>query len=144
VEWRHNETMSTAFPTILVVDDDDDVRALAVAILHDAGYRPIPATNGDAAMMMMQSGLTVDLLFTDIVMPGDLDGFSLAYEAKLLHPDIKVLYTTGFAEISAGKLGRYVEGPMLKKPYRPATLASEVMRALGEAHRYEGYAAQRI
>jgi DNA-binding NtrC family response regulator len=129
---------------VLVVDDDDDVRALAVAILHDAGYRPIPATSGDAAMMMLNSGLVVDLLFTDIVMPGDLDGFSLAYEARLIYPEIKVLYTTGFAEISADKLGRYVAGPMLKKPYRPATLASEVMRALSETHYHEGYVVQPI
>src|SRR3954453_4340576 len=118
-----------ASPTVLVVDDDDDVRALAVAILHDAGFRPIPATSGDTAMMMLQSGLTVDLLFTDIVMPGELDGFSLAYEATLLHPDIKVLYTTGFADISADRLGRYVAGPMLKKPYRGGELAGEVMRS---------------
>src|SRR5438477_4039855 len=108
----HTGAMQRAVsPTVLVVDDDDDVRALAVSILHDAGFRPIPATSGDTAMMMLQSGLTVDLLFTDIVMPGELDGFSLAYEATLIHPEIKILYTTGFAEISADKLGRYVAGP---------------------------------
>lgn len=134
--------MRSAAPAILIVDDDDDVRALAVAILHDAGFRPIPATSGDSAMMMMLSGLTADLLFTDIVMPGELDGFSLAYEAKLIQPDIKVIYTTGFTDIFVDKLDRYVPGTMLKKPYRPAILAAEVMRALSEPHHHGAQATQ--
>jgi DNA-binding NtrC family response regulator len=119
--------------TVLVVDDDDDVRALAVAILHDAGFRAIPATNGDAALTMLQNGLVVDLLFTDIVMPGGLDGFSLAYEARQVQPDIQVLYTTGFTSLPKEVMKR-VPGRMLPKPYRPGVLASAVMETLSEPY----------
>jgi CheY-like chemotaxis protein len=122
--------MNIPAASVLVVDDDDDVRALAVAILHDAGYRALPAANGDAALTLLQNGLVVDLLFTDIVMPGELDGFRLAVEARRIQPDIKIVYTTGFAGFPARISGQVIAAPMLKKPYRPAELASEVMRAL--------------
>ena len=128
--------------TILVVDDDDDVRALAVSILHDAGYRAIPAGSGDIALNLLHGGLCVDLLFTDIVMPGELDGFALAYEAKQIYPDMKILYTTGFSGFSASKAPIY--GKILNKPYRPSVLASEVMRLLGEGSGYEDRPAARI
>jgi CheY-like chemotaxis protein len=129
--------MDRYFATVLVVDDDEDVRSLAVATLHDAGYRSLPAPNGDIALSMLQSGLTIDLLFTDIVMPGGLDGFTLAYEAKLIQPDIKILYTTGFTNLSARGLARSVPAKMVNKPYRPSQLATEVMRALSEGDTFE-------
>ena len=128
--------------TVLVVDDDDDVRALAVSILHEAGYRAIPAASGDVALNLLLGGLYVDLLFTDIVMPGELDGFALAYEAKQIYPDLKVLYTTGFSGFSASKAPVY--GKILNKPYRPSVLASEVMRLLGESEGYEERPSARI
>src|SRR5918912_442377 len=135
--------MVTTFTnTVLVVDDDDDVRALAVSILHDAGYRAIPAASGDIALNLLLGGLCIDLLFTDIVMPGELDGFALAYEAKQIYPDMKVLYTTGFSGFSASKAPIF--GKILSKPYRPSTLASEVMRLLGENETYEDRPSARI
>jgi CheY-like chemotaxis protein len=135
--------MATIFSnTILVVDDDDDVRALAVSILHDAGYRAIPAASGDVALNLLLGGLYVDLLFTDIVMPGELDGFALAYEAKQIYPDMRILYTTGFSGFSASKAPIY--GKILNKPYRPSVLASEVMRLLGDNDGYEERPAVRV
>jgi CheY-like chemotaxis protein len=125
--------MNLPAASVLVVDDDDDVRALAVAILHDAGYRALPAANGDAALTLLQNGLAVDLLFTDIVMPGELDGFRLAVEARRIQPEIKIVYTTGFAGFPARISLQVVPAPMLKKPYRPAELASVVMGALEHA-----------
>lgn len=128
---RHNAAMDApSSATVLVVDDDDDVRALAVSSLHDAGYRALPAASGDVALALMQNGLVVDLLFTDIVMPGGLDGFSLAFEARQIQPDIKILYTTGFSGFPETRAGKRVNGKVLQKPYRPSTLACEVMRAL--------------
>ena len=135
--------MNIPAASVLVVDDDDDVRALAVAILHDAGYRALPASNGDAAMTLLQNGLAVDLLFTDIVMPGELDGFRLAVEARRIQPDIKIVYTTGFAGFPARISGQVVAAPMLKKPYRPAELASEVMRALDHGDGFVARSAHR-
>jgi DNA-binding NtrC family response regulator len=135
--------MATLFSnTILVVDDDDDVRALAVSILHEAGYRAIPAASGDVALNLLLGGLYVDLLFTDIVMPGELDGFLLAYEAKQIYPDMKILYTTGFSGFSASTAPIY--GKILNKPYRPSALASEVMRLLGESGSQEERPAVRV
>jgi DNA-binding NtrC family response regulator len=135
--------MATTFSsTVLVVDDDDDVRALAVSILHDAGYRAIPAASGDVAINLLLGGLYVDVLFTDIVMPGELDGFALAFEAKQIYPDMKVLYTTGFSGFSASTAPIY--GKILDKPYRPSTLASEVMRLLGDSDGYEERPSVRI
>jgi CheY-like chemotaxis protein len=130
--------------TVLVVDDDEDVRSLAVTILHDAGYRAIPASNGEIALTMLQGGLTVDLLFTDIVMPGGIDGFTLAYEARQIQPDIAVLYATGFTNLSSRGLARSVAATMLNKPYRAAQLAAEVMKALSENHWLEDRPDQRI
>jgi CheY-like chemotaxis protein len=135
--------MNLPAASVLVVDDDDDVRALAVAILHDAGYRALPAANGDAALTLLQNGLLVDLLFTDIVMPGELDGFRLALEARRIQPDMKIVYTTGFAGFPARISGQVVAAPMLKKPYRPAELASMVMRALERADSLVGRTAHR-
>jgi DNA-binding NtrC family response regulator len=135
--------MHGAAATILVVDDDDDVRALAIAILHDTGYRALPATNGDAALTLLHNGLVVDLLFTDIVMPGDLDWFRLAVAARRIQPDLRILYTTGFSDFPERISCKVIEAPMLKKPYRPAMLASEVMRALDESRRFQQHIATR-
>jgi CheY-like chemotaxis protein len=136
--------MSRYSATVLVVDDDEDVRSLAVTILHDAGYRALPAPNGDTALAMLQGGLNVDLLFTDIVMPGGIDGFTLAYEARQIQPDIAVLYATGFNNLSSRGLARSVPGKMLNKPYRAAQLAAEAMKALSENHWLEDRPGQRI
>jgi CheY-like chemotaxis protein len=114
---------------ILVVEDDDDVREFAVDVLRDKGYRVIEAVNGGVALILLQQDLPIDLLFTDIVMPGEPDGVALAERAKELRPDLRVLYTTGFA--AAGRFDRHVvHGKVLGKPYRPAQLASAVENLL--------------
>jgi len=136
--------MSRYSATVLVVDDDEDVRSLAVTILHDAGYRALPAPNGDTALAMLQGGLNIDLLFTDIVMPGGIDGFTLAYEARQIEPDIAVLYTSGFNNLESRGFARSVPGKMLSKPYRPAQLAAEAMKALSENHWLDDRPTQRI
>jgi CheY-like chemotaxis protein len=136
--------MQVPAATVLVVDDDDDVRALAVAILHETGYRALPAANGDTALTLLQNGLIVDLLFTDIVMPGELDGFRLAVEARRIQPDLKILYTTGFSGFPDRISSKLIEAPMLKKPYRPAYLASEVMRVLEDTPPFVVHNAPRV
>jgi CheY-like chemotaxis protein len=114
---------------ILVVEDDDDVREFAVDVLRENGYRVIEAVNGGVALVLLEQDLPIDLLFTDIVMPGEPDGVALAERAKELRPDLRVLYTTGFA--AAGRFDhRLVHGKVLGKPYRPSQLASEVENLL--------------
>src|SRR3954466_2170025 len=115
--------------TVLVVEDDRDVRELAIAVLEAAGYRVLEAGSGDEAhrLLLAHPDLRIDLLFTDIVMPGRLDGIDLANEARALRPGLKVLYTSGFADLAREHREEELHGLVLAKPYRPA----ELQRAIG-------------
>jgi CheY-like chemotaxis protein len=104
-------------PTILVVDDDPDVRDYAETVLAGCGYDVLTASDGDGALALLRSGRRIDLLFTDIVMPG-LDGFEVARRAVAETPTLRVLFTSGYA----ADLDR--AGRLWKKPYRPQQLAS--------------------
>lgn len=112
---------------VLVVEDDGDLRELVVTVLSDLGYSVLEAGNADEALQMLLVHNDVDLLFTDIVMPGR-NGFELAREAIRQRPGLKLLYTTGFAR-EAGPAD--VKALILKKPYRLSQMASYVARALG-------------
>ena len=116
-------------PLILVVDDDDGVRELASAILQEAGYRVLEAETGQRAIVLFEANPDIDLIFTDLVMPG-LDGFKLADMTKFKRPDIKILYATAFMDLAYEKLG-VVHGHILKKPYRPNQLEQVVKETLG-------------
>jgi CheY-like chemotaxis protein len=116
---------------ILVVEDDDDVRDFAVNVLRDRGYAVIEAVNGGVALVLLEQNLPIDLLFTDIVMPGDPDGVALAERAKELRPALHVLYTTGFA--GAGRFNhRVMHGKVLGKPYRSRQLTNEIEQLLSD------------
>ena len=115
-------------PLILVVDDDSEVRPMATAILEDAGFRVLEAAGGDQAFRLLDQHPEIALIFTDIMMPG-IDGFALADRAKLKRPDLKVLYTTGYAPVTPGN-GIGVHGTVLPKPYRPGQLEAWVRHAL--------------
>lgn len=98
---------------ILLVEDELLVRELAFEDLGDAGFAVTPASNGDEALGYLREGRRFDLLFTDIRMPGVIDGWELAHEAKLLIPGLKVIYATGLGEgpddLTEGE--RYVRKP---------------------------------
>ncbi len=114
--------------TILVVDDEESMLSVAAAILQRDGYRVITARDSLAAMTALRENPGVALLFTDVKMPG-IDGFMLADMAKVRHPDLKVLYATGFTdEVSTQPGVRH--GKILEKPYDPQELRSEVRRLL--------------
>jgi CheY-like chemotaxis protein len=109
--------------TILVVDDDPDVRDYAVAVLEDRGYRVLSAEDGVDALSVLARENSVDLLFTDVVMPR-LNGFELAARARAATPLLKVLFTSGYAtDLSAADR-------LLKKPYLPQQLCGEVASML--------------
>ncbi|MFC3231392.1 response regulator [Marinibaculum pumilum] len=123
---------------ILVVEDDEDVRATAMALLGSAGYRLTEAADGPTALKMLEAGLQIDLVFTDIAMPGGMSGTDLAAAVQRLHPGMPVLLTTGYADMTGGRAsgsGQAAEawGPVLHKPYRRANLLQMVADALGEA-----------
>jgi CheY-like chemotaxis protein len=109
--------------TILVVDDDPDVREYAVAVLVDRGYRVLSAEDGVDALSVLARERSVDLLFTDVVMPR-LNGFELAKRARAAAPFLKVLFTSGYTtDLSAADR-------LLKKPYLPHQLCGEVASML--------------
>jgi CheY-like chemotaxis protein len=114
---------------ILVVEDDEDVREFAVRVLRDSGYQVLEAVNGGVALVLLEQDLPIELLFTDIVMPGEPDGIGLAERAKAMRPGLRVLYATGFA--GSARLNEHsIHGKVLSKPYRPQQLAHEVERLL--------------
>jgi CheY-like chemotaxis protein len=122
---------SSASPVVLVVEDEPDVRELAMTILEMQGYAVLQATDGAEAITMLESRSDISILFTDIVMPGSLDGFELAHEAKQLRPDLRVIYTSGYIkEIPWGQKG-VGYGPLLPKPWRKDQLVSTVESMLG-------------
>ncbi len=117
--------------TILLVEDNADVRAMAERQLTELGYRVRTAENGPAALALIRSGVDCDLLFTDIVMPGGMTGYELAIAARARRPGLRVLFTSGHARVSlSSDAGGAVEGPLLHKPYRRGDLARHVREAL--------------
>ncbi|MEQ1490948.1 MAG: ATP-binding protein, partial [Terricaulis sp.] len=116
---------------ILLVEDDDLVRAHAESILSTLGYRVIVANDGPSALEIMQRDDTVELLFTDVVMPGGMTGRVLADRAIALRPNLRVLYTSGYTQNSIVHDGRVDEGVLLlSKPYSRLDLAQKVRAAL--------------
>ena len=121
--------------TILVVEDDRDVREIAVTVLESSGYRVIDAATGDDAhnLLLTHPDLQIDLLFTDVVMPGQLDGVDLAVLARELRPDLQVLFASGFASLIRPDRARDISGAMLRKPYRPADLRRALSALFADA-----------
>jgi CheY-like chemotaxis protein len=124
---RDDESTGTAARTILVVDDDAQVRELVVLSLREAGYDVLEAATGAEAMALFEQHPEIDVLFTDIVMPG-IDGFRVADMIKQRRADVQVLYATGFAGDVTPPPGA-VHGPILNKPYRLSDLVAAVERA---------------
>ncbi|MGI8525545.1 MAG: ATP-binding protein [Pseudolabrys sp.] len=116
--------------TVLVVEDDDALRSYTSDLLGELGYRVLAASNGPAALRTLEQN-QVDLLFTDIVMPGGMNGRQLADEALRRKPDLKVLFTTGYtrnAIVHHGRLDAGVE--MIGKPYSLGELSAKVRELL--------------
>jgi CheY-like chemotaxis protein len=122
--------MSTEPSTILVVEDDPDVREAAVRVLAERGHEILAAGNAQEALREVERVGHVDLLFTDIVMPGGIDGFTLARRVKQMRPDIKILYTTAYGDVAEPELG-VLYGKVVTKPYRARVLLDEVDALLG-------------
>jgi CheY-like chemotaxis protein len=118
--------------TILVVEDDPAVRELVTEQLKGLGYRVLVAGNGPTARNILYGGEPVDLLFTDVKMPGGLTGTELAAEAEQQLPKLKILFTTGYSEVPALKTaGR--GAALLRKPYKTRELAHTVRATLDAA-----------
>jgi CheY-like chemotaxis protein len=108
--------------SVLLVEDELLVRELALEDLGDAGFEVTAAGSGDEALGYLREGRSFDLLFTDIRMPGETDGWQLAREARQLLPDIRVIYATGLGEAAHGLSDeeRYVRKPYSLSELRAA------------------------
>jgi CheY-like chemotaxis protein len=115
---------------ILVVEDDPRVRRVAVSRLLDAGYAVVEAANGSEALDIFPNYPDIALLFTDIVMPGGIAGDELAQRVRVLRPDMKVLFTSGYAEPTVAGRQLAEEGSWLKKPYTARELAVRLRELL--------------
>jgi signal transduction histidine kinase len=119
--------------TILVVEDDELVRGHVTAQLTRLGYRVLSAEDGRAALDLLGDGASVDLLFTDVVMPGGLSGRDVADEARRLRPGLRVLFTSGYTENAIVHGGRLdADARLLSKPYRLRELAEKIRDSLAE------------
>jgi len=126
-----SEQESHGHETVLVVEDQRDVGDLAEAILSDFGYRVLRAANGPEAVDILERGTAIDLLFTDLIMPGGMNGVVLAREARRQRPRVKVWLTTGYAEASIERVdARGTEFDLIGKPYKRADLAARVRQVL--------------
>jgi CheY-like chemotaxis protein len=117
--------------TILIVEDNADVRLTAVDLLTQLGYKVLTASDGDAAVAILQSGAAIDLLFTDVVMPGKVKSDELARIARALPGNTRVLFTSGYTRDIILHHGRLDPGvSLLSKPYRRDELARKVRSVL--------------
>jgi PAS domain S-box-containing protein len=117
--------------TILAVEDDDLVRANTERVLRSLGYKLLIASNGPAALAILERGDNIDLLFTDVVMPGGMGGRQLAEEACAMRPSLKVLFTSGYTDNALIHHGRLDPGVhLIRKPYRKKDLAIKLRQLL--------------
>ncbi|MFP5076260.1 PAS domain-containing protein [Rhizobium sp. YIM 134829] len=117
--------------TILVVEDDEAVRETVVETLSELGYRVLTARDAQAGLTVVESGIPIDLVFTDVVMPGPLKSREMARRAKERLPELVVLFTSGYTEnsiVHGGKLDAGVE--LLSKPYTREALARRLRHLL--------------
>ena len=119
-----------ATASVLVVEDDDLVRAMASEMLVDLGYRVSTAANASDAIEFIESGAPVEILFSDISMPGGQNGVDLARHAKKLRPDLKVLLSSGWANAKDG--ANFGDFDLIDKPYDPSDLAARLAALLAQ------------
>ena len=116
--------------TILVVEDNPDVKTVATTLLEQLNYHTVAVDNAKSALDFLAAGKSVDMVFSDVMLPGDLDGLGLAKTIGKRYPQIPVLLTSGYAKALSGQHGM----PILRKPYQISALA-EAVRSTLEAGR---------
>ena len=118
--------MSAHHPRVLVIDDEPTVRMLIVEVLEENGYAAIEAGDGAQGMRILQSDVRVDLLITDVGLPGGLNGRQVA-AARQSRPDLKVLFITGYAENAVVGNGHLDPGmEVMTKPFGMANLGAKI------------------
>jgi CheY-like chemotaxis protein len=119
---------------VLIVDDEPTVRMLVADVLEEFGYTAIEATDGAAGLRIMQSDVRIDLLVTDVGLPGGMNGRQMADAARVTRPELKVLFITGYAENAVISHGHLDPGMhLLTKPFTMDRLASRIRDLIGAA-----------
>jgi CheY-like chemotaxis protein len=124
----------TGSEPILVVEDDEDVRTFTCDVLRGLGYGVVAAPDASSALRLLEDGANVRLLFTDVGLPNGVNGRQLADRVRARWPDIKVLFTTGYARNAIVHHGRLDPGvELIVKPFTQSALAEKVRRVLDAA-----------
>jgi CheY-like chemotaxis protein len=118
-----------SLPVVLVVEDDPLLRILAVEVVEEAGFTAIEARNADEAVVLLESRADVALLFTDIDMPGSMDGLKLAHAVHHRWPPIKILVVSGKERLQSSDLPS--NSCFVGKPYRASALVDELQSMVG-------------
>lgn len=122
--------------TILVVEDEPEVRTTSTDILKSLGYTTYEAENAQSALDLLRTGVKIDLLFSDIIMPGAMSGDELAAEARKLFPKVAILFASGYTDGKIVQDGKLIPGiNLLKKPYSLENLAGRVREVLDQVRR---------
>ncbi|QOG17254.1 PAS domain S-box protein [Bradyrhizobium sp. SEMIA] len=128
------EAAPRGYETILIAEDDPFVRSSAIRRVEALGYSVVAAVNGKEALQRLRADPGIDMLFTDIVMPGGMSGWELAEQARRIRPGLPVLFTSGYALETLVEQGRaHAQAILLTKPYRKAELAQRLREAFAAA-----------
>jgi len=122
--------------TILIVEDEVLIRLVIAEYLRECGYKVHEAAHADEAIIVLQSpDVSIDVVFSDVIMPGNMDGFGLARWIRANRPDIQVILTSGI-DRSAEVAGMLCEaGPLLEKPYEPQGVVERIKQLRAKAER---------
>ena len=113
--------------TVLVIDDEATIRMLIVTVLEEGGYNAIEASDGAGGLSVLQSDTRIDLLVTDVGLPGGMNGRQVADAARVTRPDLKILFITGYAENAVVGNGHLEPGmEVLTKPFAIAGLSQKI------------------
>jgi CheY-like chemotaxis protein len=119
--------------TVLVIDDEPTVRMLAADVLDELGYSAIEAEDGPEGLKVLESGVRIDLLITDVGLPGGMNGRQVADAGRAIRPGLKVLFITGYAENAIASNGYLDQGmQMMTKPFSMDALAERIKDLLAE------------
>jgi len=131
-EWDDKAALADNHETVLVVEDDTRLRRVAVKLLTELGYAVHESDSAQHALGLLEDDRSIDLLFTDVVMPGGMTGFDLAKAARSLRPDLRILLTTGYSEDFVKSGTEQPEGvDLIGKPYRKRELALKLRSVIG-------------
>ena len=120
-----------SIPVVLIVEDEPLLRILAIEVVEEAGFVAIEARDAEEAVILLESRADITLLFTDINMPGSIDGLKLAHAVRNRWPPIKILVVSGKQRLQSSDLPS--NSRFLRKPYQASTLVEELRSMVGSA-----------